>query len=443
MAYVYRLIVALLLCFGFGANGWASFPATSVQNFTASGICGKTASSSVSAGAACAAAGALYNNVAWGVFDSYYMVGSVCHAKIKNVNDGSSLGECVGPTSVVAGGYSCPVNSTITGSSCSCVAGFAESGGACTAVSAQSICDGMNATGQVYSSGSAASTSTCAGGFVARGSMAAASGGKNYIWGPFTCSGATCTAGAGNTASAEAPSPCVKPKISGTVNGVSVCLTPTSMTAVDKVQAAPTPAGSASAPTSGLGPSAPAGATGSETSTTCSGGNCTTTKNFTDSGGATVGTTSETKPAPAFCSENPASPLCVQSSISQTACGASDSCTGDAVQCAIQARAKQTACAFDNSAALANEEGAYTAAKARTGDQTTGNDVNTNVAISASSFDQTELMGAAVGLSDLSVTVMGRTTVLQMSMLNQWFSVLGYLLVGVTGLLCMRIVSRG
>lgn len=224
---------------------------------------------------------------------------------------------------------------------------------------------------------------------------------------------------------------------------VSVCLTPTSTTATDKVTQAPTPSGSASNPTSGLGSSAPPTATGAEKTTTCSGANCTTTTNYTNASGATVGTATETKPAPAFCTENPASPLCVQSSISQTACGSSDTCTGDAVQCAIQARAKQTACAFDNSASAAAEENAYTTAKGRTGDQTQGNDVNTTVAITSGSFDQAELMGAAVGLSDLSVTVMGRTTVLKMSMLNQWFSVLGYLLVGVTGLLCMRIVSRG
>ena len=448
MAYVHRLVFVLFLVFLGSA-------AASPNYYVSSGVgnCVGQNFPSISAASACAVSQWLAGSPGWSYSptcvadtpanNSTHVTCTGTQVNGGTVRNNAVIGfnttlTCIGAGAVPPVAGSCP---PVT---CTAPLVRSDDGQSCVPPTASSVCAGMNSTGQVYRSGSVLSTTTCAGGFVAKGEMAAAGDGvNNYIWGPFTCSGATCTAGTGNTPSAQPPSPCLRPQISGTVNGVSVCLSPPSKMATDSTKSAPAPAGAASGAASGLGGSAPAGATDSEKSTTCSGASCTTTTTFRDSGGSVISTQSETRPAPAFCVENPASPLCVQSSIRQTSCGSSDACTGDAVQCAIQARAKQTACAFDSSAAAASEENAYTTAKGRTGDQTQGNDVNTTVAITSGSFDQTELMGAAAGLSDLAVTVMGRTTVLEMSMLNQWFSVLGYLLVGVTGLLCMRIVSRG
>lgn len=314
---------------------------------------------------------------------------------------------------------------------------------------ATSTCAEMNGSGTAYTTSGSLSTSACMNGFRVRASMAAvgaagtAYAGKTAIWGPFSCDGSTCTNGSTNTPSQAAPEPCKAPKQSGTVNGVSVCISPSSVASAPSTATASAPAGSASAPTSGLGPSAPPTATSFSKETVCTGANCTTTTTFTNSGGTVVGTQAETKPQTTFCQDNPSSPMCVESRFSGGGCGSVDSCSGDAIQCAIQAQAKKTACAFESSAAAATEENAYTAARAVTGDQTTGASVNSTVNVSASSFDQTNLLGAEVGLSDLTVTVMGRATTLPLSGLNTWFDVLGKLLMGVTAILCMRIVARG
>lgn len=247
----------------------------------------------------------------------------------------------------------CPENSSGGVTTCSCNAGFLESGGACV-VDSLSVCDAMNATGVVYSRGGALGSSACMSGTTVQASMAAtgAAGtsyaGKTLLYGPFSCSGAPCTNGPANTASQNAPEPCMRPKQSGTVNGVSVCLDAPSTLAPGSSSAALSPAGSASNPTSGLGAGAPPSATSSASETTCSGGSCTTKTIFSDSGGVVVGEKADTLPQSSFCNENPSSPMCAEARFSGGGCGAPDSCSGDAVLCAIQAQAKATACKLED-----------------------------------------------------------------------------------------------
>lgn len=254
----------------------------------------------------------------------------------------------------------CPADSTASGSVCICSAGFVQAGSQCLpdtnspGGSPSDICDAMNATGVVYSRGGALGSSACMSGTTVQASMAAtgAAGtsyaGKTLLYGPFSCSGEPCTNGPSNTASQNAPEPCMRPKQSGIVNGISVCLDAPSTLAPGSSTVAPTPAGSASSPSSGLGANAPSSATSSSVETTCAGGSCTTNTVFKDSSGAVVGEKAETKPQSSFCDENPSSPMCAESRFSGGGCGAPDSCSGDAVLCAIQAQAKATACRLED-----------------------------------------------------------------------------------------------
>jgi hypothetical protein len=93
--------------------------------------------------------------------------------------------------------------------------------------------------------------------------------------------------------------------------------------------------------------------------------------------------------------------------------------------------------------AAGTESAAYDAAKVLTGNQTTTLPGNGTVALSSGSFSTTELLGTATGLSDLTVTVVGRSVTLPFSSLNAWLEALGRLGQAVTFLLCLRIVSRG
>ena len=252
-----------------------------------------------------------------------------------------------------------------------------------------------------------------------------------------TYDGSVCTPpAAGSAAAMDAPTTCKGQ--TGTVNGVSVCI-PFSGTNPP----AETVTQSKNTATDGT-------VTTAVVDTSCNGTTCTTTTTTTVSGGAAGGTTAptttaatDTKPQTTFCTDNPASPMCKTSSYSGGACGTAPACDGDAIQCAIAASAFKTSCAYDNTAAATTEEGRYDAAKVVTGDQSVDAANPLGFAVTPGSFDRTNLLGAEVGLSDLSVTVMGRVTTLPFSGLNTWFAILGNILMGCTALLCMRIVARG
>jgi hypothetical protein len=100
------------------------------------------------------------------------------------------------------------------------------------------------------------------------------------------------------------------------------------------------------------------------------------------------------------------------------------------------------ACAFENTALATVEESSYASNKSKTGDQTSSLAANSSVAISSASFDTTDAIGGAAGLSDLAISVAGHSSVLPLSGLNSWFVVLGNLLVAVTFIVCISIVGR-
>lgn len=144
-----------------------------------------------------------------------------------------------------------------------------------------------------------------------------------------------------------------------------------------------------------------------------------------------------------FCAQNPTAAICkkgVDSAFSDS-CSGAPACSGDAIECAIANATYKANCALNPAAGT--ESAAYDAAKVLTGNQTTTLPGNGTVALSSGSFSTTELLGTATGLSDLTVTVVGRSVTLPFSSLNAWLEALGRLGQAVTFLLCLRIVSRG
>jgi hypothetical protein len=188
---------------------------------------------------------------------------------------------------------------------------------------------------------------------------------------------------------------------------------------------------------------------GTGKSTSCTGSKCTTTTTTTTTqptvggvpGTSSVSVHTESEPKEDFCEENPRSAMCVESSFTGGACGAPDACEGDAIQCAIQAVAKKTACALDRSPD-SSEQAALDAAKSVTGNAVSNLAANSSYALGAGSFDQTELLTGSC-IPDRSVTVFGRVVVIPLSGVCPYLEILGRVLVSVSLLLAARIVFRG
>lgn len=161
-------------------------------------------------------------------------------------------------------------------------------------------------------------------------------------------------------------------------------------------------------------------------------------------GGANGSLSGEKKDEPVadFCKTNPQAKMCKTEFDGEFsgACGAPPVCKGDAIMCAIAAATFATNCLLKDPN---KQTPLYDAAIAKTGDQTTSLPGNSTINISPASFDQTELLGGASGMSDRTVTVMGSTIALPFSSVNVWLARLGVILQACAFLLCARIVTRG
>ena len=147
-------------------------------------------------------------------------------------------------------------------------------------------------------------------------------------------------------------------------------------------------------------------------------------------------------PVDDFCKNNPTASICKKAfdSTFSGSCGSAPACSGDAVQCAVAAATFKTECDLS---APTPESAVYDTAKTATGDQTNSLPGNRTFLVSSSSFSSTELLGAATGMTDRTVTVMGTAVTLPFSSVNVWLARLGALFMAVTFLLCIRIVTRG
>lgn len=458
MAYFQRLIFAALvaLVMWVPCSSYASFAATSDQVFTYTRI------SPAITSATCAGIGGSGYDVSNGGTTTITSA-SLNSAGTCDVRYTSSLGWLYGGSdiAVVSNKLSCPSGSTLTGSSCTCSTGFVESGSSCVNSGAAADANTLAALQQAgcTSLGSSApNLNVCIGGRSFHGgfSAAGAPGFSSYTCGPWSAAGTSCTASPvtpgifGNSVDGGA---CPKGQSQGTVNGLVVCAPVSSTNVISSgksgsITPASSPAPATANPTSGtdspkLTNDAPASATNYNDQTTCNNGTCTTTRTFTDATGQPAGTKFTTDTQASFCAQNPGLSICTQSSFSAAPCGSPPTCSGDAVQCATARYVFETTCALQKPDS-SPEIDAFEAAKLTSGgDQTAKAEGNLAFNFSANSFDQTELLGSASGISDLTVSIMGRPLVLNFSLLNVWLARLGLLLQAITFLLCARIVIRG
>lgn len=338
----------------------------------------------------------------------------------------------------------CSANSTLAGAACNCNAGYAENAGhtACISIQAQNnesckaLADGLNyADAPLIHFGSPGLTA-CFGGFVLDGQGSVTGGGQTELYGPFKCSGVDASACAVVTKPSSITVTCAPGSFPGTVNGVSVCVPPSSSISGTSTTTAAPPAGSASGTVPPPIDGAPAGTVSQSTSTACTNGSCTTTTNNFGSSGASLGQTSETKPQLSFCSENPTAVICKGNDSSFSGdCTSPPVCKGDAVTCAIAAQTLATKCALTASSA---ESSIYDSEKAKlqTGIVPRGADVSLGVG----SFSQADNIGTAGGLSDMSITVWHTDINIPFSNLNQYLSYLGSILMAVAFITSIKII---
>ena len=341
---------------------------------------------------------------------------------------------------------SCPSNSSQVASSCVCNSGFVDDPThqfcITAAVANKAVVDGLNFVDAPLV-GSGGGLNTCYAGVPVVATGSATGGTVTNYFGPFKVGSHDCTSAPVATAPAGAAA-CKSTEYFGQINGVDTCIPATtttsssgSVTATPPGVTASTPSGTASAPVIA---GAPSGTVGTSTVTTCEGGNCSTVTSFTGSGGSALGTKTESVPQKTFCAENPTASVCVSGTFSGS-CGAPPACSGDAVMCAVAAATFATNCTLSPSPN--SESAAYDAAKLVTGEVVSTLPGSVTTAFGPSSFDQTELLGAAQGLSSFDVQVMGQTMSVDMSVLNVWLVRLGYILQALSFMLAVRIVGRG
>lgn len=176
--------------------------------------------------------------------------------------------------------------------------------------------------------------------------------------------------------------------------------------------------------------------------TKCVGSTCTTSTatTVTPNGGSSATTTKEdTKDKTTFCQDNPTLSICKEGSFSGS-CGSFPTCTGDAVMCAVAASSFATNCAL-TMPDTSPENSAYDLAKTKTGDQTGALPGNSSLTVGPADFDGVNILGAAAGMHDVSITVAGQSINLPFSSINPWLDKLGSLLQAVTFLVCAFIVT--
>ena len=243
------------------------------------------------------------------------------HSGEAGTSHGLSLGECYynfanAPRQLLTNFtsvQSCPANSALSGSSCVCSSGYAESGGVCVAgaVLAKQIADALNLVGAPLVGTGGPSLTVCYAGYVIKGTGAASNGSTiNEVYGPFTATGATCTDTPAVPVSDPSAKDCPVTSYWGTVNGVAKCVPGVSSISQGETTTATPPAGAASGTATAPLPGAPASASTGSTTTTCTTSTCSQNTVWKDSGGSIVGEKTTTEPAGDYCAKNPGVAIC-------------------------------------------------------------------------------------------------------------------------------------
>lgn len=342
---------------------------------------------------------------------------------------GGALGITIGAAGVA---YTCPSNSTLGGSSCTCNTGYSQnsSNNGCIAVSS-AYCNSVSGqfggprvvqvssvSGQVgttktycvtglgplsdgtYASCSVSGTVTAAGG--------STSSGGGYAWMDSTtytgqtCNGSEAASGTGTqttpstTAQCSDPSSCPPPagQCPGNLNGVAMWVPcGSNTTTATKTSQTTNPDGTQNKVTTGQ--QTTCGQDGTCTTTTT-----TTTTNITN-GTSSTSTTTTTQSKSAYCAANASDAQCSGSgsgggngSSFGGSCSTGFTCSGDAAQCAAAKATWMTHCDLQVDPNSSEVQG-YQTAKAATGPGLQSD----TVTLGPSSFDQSDALGGAGGSS--------------------------------------------
>lgn len=354
-------------------------------------------------------------------------------------------GQTVAP---VAPTYSCPANSALSGTSCTCNApNYAQNATNDGCVSAQSACPPLGeivggTSGQQYGGGAGYT-----GGLLCINSCSSypssswkSSDGKWYASGPLVSVGTFCTGAAEGGGNVEPPVlppvMCPTGQCPGQVNGIDVCMpcstgvtssTPSSTTTI----AGPQPSASS--------PSTPVPGTTSDTGTVkteCTGLTCTTTRQVTTSNpDGTTSTTAaiEKQTKDDYCKDHPRSALCIVSSFSGN-CAGTFKGEGDALAAATAEAVNKVKCFLDPGTATDSvksqlEAGTFAAALP-------------NTQKSVSNFDQTNPLNSSCP-GDQVVTVLGASVSIPLSSACGALQALGYIAIAFTLIYSTVFVVKG
>lgn len=345
----------------------------------------------------------------------------------------------------------CPANSTASGASCSCNAGYADDptkkfcGPAPNAgqEDSETICQALNFLKAPLFINGAPRVTTCYAGVNVTGSGAAGANGKSEVYGPFKCSppvaGGSCT-----SEPVLPPKVCPPGSFSGAVNGLDVCVPPASSVATGPSVAASAPSGSTLPTIDG----APAGTTSSTTTTNCAAGACTTTTTYNGSTGSPLGTKNETESQGTYCDKNPKAKICGKPEDGEGSFGGTCSggfvCKGDAVQCAIAQETHKRNCQIFDTDSPERQAYLLDSEKGKAGtDQSSELKGAVSVNFSSSDFDTTDALGGGSCIGDKTVVVAGKSVIIPFSKICPFLDYLGTILIAVSFLLAGRIIMRG
>lgn len=359
-------------------------------------------------------------------------------------------------TGMTTPGFGCPSGSTLNGSLCTCTAPLVQNSAndACVPAtnSDDQVCNDaalidstqfgsrdIQIAGKVPSGNSCFPTDGLSGG---KGCVVEFSREASYQLpnGGWISEGTYRRKLGGGSCSVQTPSPEVPPSQPdtckngqpGQINGVTVCIPFSNHTPAETekktIKEVVTPSGTE---------------TTTETSTTvCTGaGSCVTTNVASVNNGTTTTstTTTTTQSKAAYCKASPDSADCKGASSFSGNCPAEFKFEGDAIQGAIALEVHKQNCLMN---ATTDESAKYDAAKANTGDQTTNLPGNQSVAISSSSFNTTNALGAPSCITDLTITVLGSSVVLPLSSICPWLGRFRLILLAVAFFMAYRIVFR-
>jgi hypothetical protein len=212
--------------------------------------------------------------------------------------------------------YSCPVNSTLSGTTCTCNAGSVESGSSCSNADGQYWADLLNSLQQTLAGEGGCGVSRCFQGFTVTASGGTCwkdkSTGKNMYenYGPYTSANVPCTATPSDGGASQVEPPATSSPSDcngywGSVNGVDTCVpkgtSPATGTATNDSKSTTTTDSTGTTTTTRDGV------------TVCENGTCTTTRTTTTTapgGTPQIVTSSSSQPKVGFCQENPTTKAC-------------------------------------------------------------------------------------------------------------------------------------